>query len=133
MAEGSIDTTTLGIIAVVVCPIAAWFVILGRRRLEQSAARAIFWWVGTAMGLGFLALISIAAGMEEPDFGRFDLGLHRLILVQPRTDLGLRRYGRGRNESYRQGTQRQRRQPMPPRLTARALHGGLIRNLAVAS
>jgi lipoprotein-releasing system permease protein len=75
MAEGSLDTTALGVIYAIVLPIAVWFVLIGRRRLQtMGAARAIFWWVGTAMGLAFLALITISAQMTEPDFGRFDLG-----------------------------------------------------------
>jgi len=70
----SVDFRILAAIAVVVLPVSAWFVIVGRRRLKASAARAIFWWTGTVMGLCFLGLVTASARMVEPAFGKFDLG-----------------------------------------------------------
>jgi lipoprotein-releasing system permease protein len=74
MDAETFDYRILVAIFAVVLPVSGWFVVVGRRRLTASAARAIFWWVGTAMGLAFLALITVSAQMKEPDFGKFDLG-----------------------------------------------------------
>lgn len=74
MDAAPFDYRILVAIFLVVIPVSGWFVLVGRRRLKASLARAIFWWVGTAMGLAFLALITTSARMVEPAFGKFDLG-----------------------------------------------------------
>ena len=74
MDAATFDYRILATIFLVVIPVSVWFVLVGRRRLKASLARAIFWWVGTAMGLAFLVLITISTRMVEPAFGKFDLG-----------------------------------------------------------
>lgn len=74
MDAASFDYRILATIFLVVIPVSLWFVLVGRRRLKASLARAIFWWAGTAMGIAFLVLITISTRMVEPAFGKFDLG-----------------------------------------------------------
>ncbi|MEZ4437554.1 MAG: FtsX-like permease family protein [Polyangiaceae bacterium] len=72
--DGTVDYRILIAIAVVVLPLALWFARIGRQRLASSATRAVFWWIGSLVSIGFVALVRVSANMKEPPFGKFDLG-----------------------------------------------------------
>lgn len=58
---------------VVVLALSAMLAVRGARRLEKSAARAVFWWLGTALGLVFALLSTLAARMPVQRSAPFNL------------------------------------------------------------
>jgi lipoprotein-releasing system permease protein len=78
---------------VVVLALSAMLAVRGARRLEKSVPRAVFWWLGTALGLAFALLSTLSARMpvqrsapfnwreELVRFGALGAGVFFLLIV----------------------------------------------------